>query len=117
MICQAQMGLLVVRECGAPATAACCMCGRQVCATHTVMGQTGPACPDCAAANPAYAKNDDTDIAASRNEFYRPYGGAAAFGVAGLGAAAYFSASDSASMNQPFPRRLKKEVDYDHTET
>jgi hypothetical protein len=80
---------------------------------HTVMGQSGPACPQCASTNDGYEKNEETEMASSREEYYRPYGGTAGFGQPG-----YFSESDSAAMNQPgiSPRRPKKN-EYDPMET
>lgn len=114
MICQWQMGMLVMRECGAPATAGCALCGRSLCMMHTSMGQSGPACPSCAATNPGYAQNEDTEMAASRDEYYRPYGGAAAYGQAG-----YFSGTDAAAMNRApvAPRRSGAEDSYDAMDT
>ena len=106
MICQWQMGMLVMRPCGVPATSGCGMCGRQLCMMHTSMGQNGPACPQCASTNEGYEKTGDTEMAASREEYYRPYGG-----VAGYGQPGYFSSSDSAAMNRPgvAPRRSNED--------
>jgi len=113
MSCQWQMGLLAMRPCDAPATSACAICGRQLCMLHTSMGQMGPACPSCASRDGSYPKNEDTELASSRDEYYEPYGGAAAYGHAG-----YFSGTESAAMNQPLmPQRRPKEDDYDATET
>ena len=113
MICDWQMGMLSMRPCGAPATGACGMCGRQLCMMHMSMGQSGPACPQCASTHEGYEQNEDTEMASSREEYYRPYGGTAGFGQAG-----YFSSSDSAAMKRPAvtPRRAK-ENDYDAMET
>ena len=114
MSCQWQMGLLAMRACDAPATSACGMCGRALCMMHTSMGQNGPACPQCASTHSGYPPNEDSEIASSREEYYRPYGGAAAYGQSG-----YFSDSDEAAMNRPgvAPRRPPKEDDYDAMET
>ena len=78
------------------------------------MGQNGPACPQCASTHSGYPPNEDSEIASSREEYYRPYGGAAAYGQSG-----YFSDSDEAAMNRPgvAPRRPPKEDDYDAMET
>jgi len=112
MICQWQMGMLAIRPCGVPATSGCAMCGRQLCMLHTVMGQNGTACPQCASMNDGYEKIEDTEMASSREEYYRPYDGAS-----GPGQAGYFSPADSAAMNNPglTPRR-KKEDEYDAME-
>ncbi|MFN0106592.1 MAG: hypothetical protein ACKV2U_31420 [Bryobacteraceae bacterium] len=113
MICQWHMGLLVMRECGAPASSGCAMCGRQLCIAHTMMGRNGPACPQCASTNEGYEKTEDTEMASSREEYYRPYGGAAGYGQAG-----YFSDSDSAAMNRPgLPPLKPKRDEYDAMET
>ena len=114
MSCQWQMGLLAMRSCDAPATAACAVCGRALCMMHMSMGQMGPACPSCASRDASYPKNEDTELASSRDEYYQPYGGAAAFGQQG-----FFSGADSAAMNQPplIPQRRRTEEDYDAMET
>ena len=113
MICQWQMGMLTMRACGVPAPSGCSMCGRQLCMLHTSMGQNGPACPQCASTHEGYEKNEDTELASTREQYYQPYGGTAAYGEPG-----YFSSSDSAAMNRPSltPRR-EKEEDYDAMET
>ena len=114
MNCQWQMGMLAMRECGAPATAGCALCGRSLCMMHTSMGQSGPACPGCAATHNGYPPNEDTELAASREEYYRPYGGAAGYGQAG-----YFSGTDATAMNRApvAPRTRGAEDDYDAMET
>ena len=114
MSCQWQMGLLAMRGCDLPATAACAMCGRALCMMHTSMGQNGPACPQCASTHTGYPPNEDSELASSREEYYRPYGGTAAYGQSG-----YFSDSDEAAMNRPgvAPRGPLKEDDYDAMET
>lgn len=113
MTCQWQMGLLVMRECGAPAGAGCSLCGRQLCMTHTLMGQNGPACPQCASANQGYEANEDTELAGSREQYYQPYGGAAAFGRAG-----YFTPADSAALDHPgLNPQWSKKNKYDAKET
>ncbi|MBL8238399.1 MAG: hypothetical protein JNM66_13325 [Bryobacterales bacterium] len=114
MTCQWQTGMLVMRECGAPATAGCALCGRALCMIHTSMGQNGPACPGCAATHDGYARNEETELAASREEYYRPYGG-----VAGYGQQGYFSGADAAAMNRGpvAQRRPAQEDDYDAMET
>jgi len=113
MTCQWRMGMLVMRECGLPAASGCSLCGQTICMAHTVMGQNGPACPGCAATHQGYESNEDTELAASRDEYYRPYGG-----VAGYGQPGFFSGSDAARMNQPatLPRRSASD-DYDAMET
>jgi len=125
MSCQWQKGLLVMRACGEPASAACGMCGRQLCASHVVNGQQGPACPQCVANHPGYPQNEHSSLAASREAYYRPFGGTAAMGLgalglgaAGLGAASFFSGDESAALNQPgaVPRRPRPE-EYDAMET
>jgi len=80
---------------------------------HTSMGQNGPACPGCASMHEGYEKNEDTEFASTREDYYSPYGGAAGYGQAG-----YFSSADSAAMNRPaMPLRRSKEDDYDAMET
>lgn len=113
MTCDWQMGLLVMRPCGAPASAGCSLCGRQLCMSHTVMGQNGPACPQCASVQDGYETTEDTELATSREQYYRPFGGAGGFGRAG-----YFTAADSAAMNRPglLPRRPARD-EYDPMET
>jgi hypothetical protein len=105
--------MLVMRECGLPAASGCALCGRTICMAHTVMGQTGPACPGCAATHQGYASNEDTEMAAARDDYYRPYGGVAGFGQPG-----FFSGADAAAINQPsvLPRRGAQD-DYDAMET
>ncbi|MBI2689083.1 MAG: hypothetical protein HYX27_22495 [Acidobacteria bacterium] len=95
MSCEYQLGMLVMRECGAPASGACGMCGRQICPMHTMMGDAGPACPQCASQAAGYEDNDDTDIAETRGQYFTQYGGAAQFGQRG-----FFSSADSAAMSQ-----------------
>jgi hypothetical protein len=120
MNCQYRMGLLTMRECGAPAAAGCAVCGTTICQAHMVMGQYGPACPQCAAANPGYQQNEDTELAAAREEYYRPYGGfgksgffsrgdAAALGGAAIGGAALGGAA--------FAAQPQQRPDYDPMET
>ena len=47
-ICQAKKGLMFLRDCGAPAIAACHLCGRPVCSAHQVKDEKGSICPECA---------------------------------------------------------------------
>lgn len=113
MTCQWQMGMLTMRECGMPAGSGCSLCGASLCMMHTVMGQNGPACPRCASMNQGYAQTEDTELAASRDEYYRPYGGAAAYGQPG-----FFSRSDSSAMNRPAAMPVRRQdEDYDAMET
>lgn len=113
MSCQWQMGMLVMRPCGAPASSGCNMCGRVLCMSHTVMGQNGPACPQCASMHQGYEENEETDFASSRDEYYRPYGG-----VPGFGHASYFSGADAGAMNRPGPMPVRRRQDeYDPMET
>lgn len=93
MSCQWQVGMLVVRTCGLPASGVCSFCGSQLCGMHTVMGADGPACPRCAASHQGYESNDDTEFARERDENYRTYGGAAKYGEDG-----YFTEQESAAM-------------------
>ena len=123
MSCMWQTGLLTMRTCGQPAAGGCALCGMPLCMSHAVQGARGPACPGCASRNEGYADTEDTEIADAREQYYKPYGGAAAFGaaglgVAGLGAAAYFSQGDAAAMGapgaMPFAQRKRAEdEDYD----
>ena len=46
-VCQAKRGLLFLRDCGAPASAVCHLCGRPVCDRHVIRDAKGPECPDC----------------------------------------------------------------------
>ena len=93
MSCGYQMGMLVLRECGSPATSACSLCGTPVCSAHTLMGSQGPACPQCASQSDGYEDTDDTEIAEARGQYFTQYGGASQFGSRG-----YFSGNDAAAM-------------------
>ena len=58
-------------------------------------------------------RTDDTEMASSREEYYRPYGGAAAFGQPG-----YFSGDDSAAISRPgVAPPTPKQKKYDPMET
>lgn len=113
MNCQWQMGMLVMRECGAPAAGACSLCGQTLCMAHTVMGQQGPACPGCASHTEGYGETDDTEIAGARNQYFSQYGGASQFGSRG-----YFSGADSAAMAQRgIPQKPARQERYNANET
>ena len=79
MNCQCQIGMLVLRVCGAAATGACSFCGCQLCVMHTMTGSGGPACPRCAATQQDYDSNEETELAKARDQHYQPYGGTANF--------------------------------------
>lgn len=113
MSCMWQTGLLTMRTCGAPAAGGCALCGLPLCMSHVVQGASGPACPGCASRNEGYEDTEDTEIADAREEYYAPYGGAAAYGSPG-----FFSGSDSAAMGSPgsvlfAPRKGAEDEDYD----
>lgn len=79
-----------------------------LCVAHTAMGPNGPACPQCANADPGYEDTDEGDIASTRDEYYRPYGG--------IGDAGYFTPRDSAALGQAgflasTPQRQRQEYD------
>jgi hypothetical protein len=113
MTCQWQLGVMTLMQCGEPATGACSLCGRPLCIKHMVMGMTGAGCPQCAANNEGFPRSEDTELAAARQEYYRPYGGAPGFGSAG-----YFSAGDSAALNDPgLAQKKRPRKDYDAMET
>lgn len=89
------------------------MCGRLLCMAHTAMGQNGPACPHCASTHEGYESNEDSEMASTRDEYYEPYGGAAAYGQPG-----FFSDTDSAHMNRPAAQlQPRKRNEYDPKET
>ena len=46
-ICQAKKGLLFLRDCGAPATANCHLCGRPICQNHQIEDEMKYICPEC----------------------------------------------------------------------
>lgn len=113
MNCQWQMGLLMMRPCDQPAVGSCGLCGRALCSAHAVPGPSGPACPQCAASHEGYDETEDTELAESRNAYYRPYGA-----VLGYGQAGFFSPLDSRAMNRPVaPVRHGQSDDYDAMET
>lgn len=112
MNCQWRMGMLTMRECGAPAGSGCASCGMTLCGAHAVMGPNGPACPQCASSQEGYGQTEDTEFAASRQEFYQPYGG-----VGGFGRQGFFSRSDSASMNRPASAPAQRQAEYDAMES
>lgn len=112
MSCQARMGLLVLRECGAPATGFCGSCGKSVCVAH----QVGASCPDCAAFN----QEGDTETdpvaqdAAVRKSYYDEYG------EPEFGSGNYFNEGDNSALGRGMiagaglPRRRPE---YDPMET
>lgn len=115
MSCEWQVGLLVMRTCGAPSMSGCSFCGTPLCAAHTMSGGDGaPACPRCAASHQGYESNEDTELASARDLYYKPYGGAAAFGTQG-----YFNPAESQFLNNPVrePKRPRDEEEYDHLDT
>jgi hypothetical protein len=105
--------MLVMRECGAPAAGGCALCGRQLCVAHAVMGQSGPACPQCASHTAGYDVTEDIEISEARDEYYSQYGGASSFGHRG-----FFSGHDSAAMAQRgIPQKPAQQRRYDAKET
>ena len=55
-ICRAKTGMLVLQDCGRPASGACVSCGRPVCGKHKCETAKGTACPECAAMDASAAK-------------------------------------------------------------
>lgn len=45
--CRAKIGLLILRDCGAPSKTLC-VCGRPICRQHRTRGPDGDLCPECA---------------------------------------------------------------------
>ena len=120
MTCQARMGLLVLRDCGDPATGFCGQCGKAICAAH----QTGTSCPECAVAQGQDASDPNAQQAASRNAYYQQYGQAPQFGDRGffgggagtaalLGAGALGLGASAYAAQRP----RKELTDYDPMET
>lgn len=89
MRCQWQTGLLVPQPCDGMAAGGCALCGRSLCMVHTVMGPSGPACPSCANSQQGYARNEETELEATRSSYYSQYGGAG-----------YFSGKDKQSVER-----------------
>ncbi|MBM3784215.1 MAG: hypothetical protein FJW30_07625 [Acidobacteria bacterium] len=112
MTCQWHTGLLVVRECGLPASGGCGMCGRTLCLAHTIPGPNGMACPQCASTADGYPENEDTQAASDRNEYYQRYGEGAQFGEPG-----YFSPADSAALASQSPVLPFRQDGYDPMES
>lgn len=110
MNCQWQVGMLVVRACGSPASGVCSFCGTELCAVHTVTGGDGPACPRCAGSHQGYESTEESEIARERDEYYRPYGGTSKFGEEG-----YFTGNEGAALSgaafAPLQQRAKKKYD------
>ncbi|MBN1106019.1 MAG: hypothetical protein JXL84_21595 [Deltaproteobacteria bacterium] len=94
--CRARVGLLVLRVCGEPATAACTLCGLSLCSQHILIGQDGaPRCPSCALQDPDMASRPEFRRSRVRDEYYHDYG----YEPHVLGGAGYYSAGDRASMD------------------
>ena len=72
--CQAKMGMLVLRDCGQAAVAACDTCGRPVCGAHQTPVAAGIACPECAAQDEGVAEAGPVKRARRRSRWYRSYG-------------------------------------------
>lgn len=110
MNCQARMGLLVLRECGAPAMGFCGSCGKSVCATH----QVGSSCPDCGMLDQQNQEDPVAQDAATRNSYYQEYG------EPEFGHGNYFSEGDNSALGRGaiagagLPRRRPE---YDPMET
>lgn len=104
------MGLLVLRQCGAPSMGFCGTCGKSICVAH----QVGPSCPDCAALNQENPDDPVTQDAANRNSYYDEYG------APEFGSGSYFTEGDNTALASGFmpgaglPRRLSE---YDYMET
>ena len=112
MSCQWQRGLLVMQECGEPATGACGICGRMLCMAHTVPGANGMACPQCASQNEGYEETEDTEMAETRGEYYQRYGEGTQFGQPG-----FFTPSDSAALGSRGLPPVRREKAYDPKES
>ncbi|MEW6262545.1 MAG: hypothetical protein AB1641_05655 [Thermodesulfobacteriota bacterium] len=80
--CHAKKGLLFLRDCDAPAVAACAVCGRPICSAHQVPGPKGPQCPECLAleqktepgAVTGAGRMNMVDRARYRHHYYDTYG-------------------------------------------
>ncbi len=72
--CQVRRGLLVLRECGAPAERTCASCGIWVCAEHAVQHQGQVLCPECAARSAKHANAPGASFARRRAGYYDRFG-------------------------------------------
>ncbi len=72
--CQAKVGMLVLRDCGQTAAAACDTCGRPVCRSHQTPVAAGIACPECAAQDQGIADQGQVKRARRRRRWYSSYG-------------------------------------------
>ena len=77
--CRAKVGMLVLRDCGAEAVAACDACGRPICRAHQCPVAQGVSCPECAARDEQTARVTPAARTARRrsrwyrSHRYRPY--------------------------------------------
>jgi len=72
---------------------------------HTVMGQNGTACPQCASMNDGYEKTEDTEMASSREEYYRPYDGAPGPWAGGVFFSGRFGRNEQSRINAAAEKR------------
>ncbi len=73
--CKAKKGLLVLRECGAPAVGACGGCGIPICQKHQTINTQGVvSCPDCAANDPNVVSRGQVGRSRRRRSYYGHYG-------------------------------------------
>ena len=69
--CEALVGIFQVRPCGKPAKDECAVCGRLICAEHTVFEQGNKVCPECAA---ELEWESDVPTYVGRSRWRRSYG-------------------------------------------
>ncbi len=101
--CKAKKGMLVLRECGEPATASCSMCGIPVCQKHVVPTEQGVACPECAAMKTKIPQGPQGVVgrARRRRSYYGHYGYSPYYyGYHGYGGRHYWSDDDYDSMDE-----------------
>ncbi len=71
--CKAKKGLLVLRDCGKTATAACSSCGIPVCSKHQVVVSQGVTCPDCASRDTTVPSKGHVGRSRRRSRYYDNY--------------------------------------------
>ncbi len=68
--CRAKIGLLVLRDCGAPSRTECVLCSRGLCGEHRQKGTEGDLCPECALTQGAPIRTASLARAHQRHRFY-----------------------------------------------